>query len=372
MSVVKEYDDTYSAIDITSDNKVVAARGSQLDFHSGASSTPGYIPLFRDKTPITPSKVMLHGKNRNLLMLTPQKRNVLVRLDTETGKNLGELELSFHAEVEEPFDQIVPVKKFAQLQAQGEMVKLAGTSRNSIFNLEWDTRTPMDQIVLGEDQKFTKQGRTHAFTSIATTSSGDMVVGDNEGVVRLFQSPSDKSFKRAKTNLNQLADRVRAVDVSSDGDWVVWTTKEYLAVVNTKFVDAKSGDKVSGFHKSMGSARPDSLILRIPEDIKKKYGITEVNFEGGRFDNGPFSDPTGLVIEEDLVVSTGPFIVRWNFRKVKIEYNKPRPEDNCSLPPLIYRQAGNIVDKVFEYGQSKIVTALESDINSLDLDVVDE
>jgi hypothetical protein len=301
-------------------------------------------------------------------MLTPQKKNMLVRVDTETGKNLGELELSFHAEIEEPFEQIVPVKKFAQLQAQDELVRLVGTSRNSVFNLEWDTRTPMDQIVLGEDQKFTKQGRTHHFTSIATTSSGDMVVGDNEGVVRLFQSPGEKQMKRAKTNLNQLADRVRAVDVSADGEWVVWTTKEYLAVVNTKFVDPKTGDKASGFHKSMGTARPDSLILRIPQAIKDKHGITEVDFEGGRFDNGPYASTSGLIIEEDLVVSTGPFIVRWNFRKVKLEYNKPRPEDNCSLPPLIYRQAGNIVDKVFEYGQSKIVTALEADINELDLD----
>lgn len=302
-------------------------------------------------------------------MLTPQKKNVLVRLDTETGKNLGELELSFHAEVEEPFDAIVPVQKFAQLQAQGELVKLVGTSRNSVFNLEWDTRTPIDQIVLGEDQKHTKQGRTHAFTSIATTSKGDIVVGDNEGVVRLFQSPGEKPLKRAKTNLNQLADRVKAVDVSSDGEWVVWTTKEYLAVVNTKFEDPKSGARVSGFHKSMGAARPDSLILRIPEDMKKKYGITEVNFEGGRFDNGPHANPeSGLIIEEDLVVSTGPFIVRWNFRKVKLEYAKARPEDNCSLPPIIYKQAGNIIDKAFEYGESRIVTALETDINELDLD----
>jgi hypothetical protein len=302
-------------------------------------------------------------------MLTPQKRNVMVRLDTETGKNVGELELSFHAEVEEPFDSIMPVQKFAQLQSQNEMVRLVGTSRNSVFNLEWDTRMPIDQIVLGEDQKHTKQGRTHAFTAIATTSSGDMVVGDNEGVVRLFQSPGEKQLKRAKTNLNQLADRVRAVDVSSDGEWVVWTTKEYIAVVNTKFVDPKSGEKTSGFHKSMGTQRPDSLILRIPEDVKKKHGITEVSFEGGRFDNGPHSDPgSGLIIEEDLVVSTGPFIVRWNFRKVKLEYAKARPEDNCSLPPLIYKQAGNIIDKVFEYGQSKIVTALEADINEIDLD----
>lgn len=308
-------------------------------------------------------QLLLHGKNKNLLMLTPQKRNVLVRLDTETGKNLGELGLSFHEELAEPFESIVPVQKFAQLQAQNEMVKLVGTSRNSVFNLEWDTRTPMNQVVIGEDQKITKKSRTHNFTSIATTSSGDIVAGDNEGVVRLFQSPNEKMV-RAKTNLNQFADRVRAVDVSSDGEWVVWTTKDYLAVVSTKFKDTKSGDKFSGFHKPMGAQRPDALVLRIHPDIMAKHGITEVNFEGGRFDNGPYAG--NGVIEQDLAVTTGPFVVMWNFRKVKIEYGRPR-EAVCYLTPKIWKQASNIVDKAFEYGKDNIVTVLESDINTIDL-----
>lgn len=40
-----------------SDNRVVSARGTALDWHSGSDLTPGYTPQFRDKTPITPSKV---------------------------------------------------------------------------------------------------------------------------------------------------------------------------------------------------------------------------------------------------------------------------------------------------------------------------
>lgn len=41
-----------------SDNRVVAARGGNLDWHSDATVTPGYIAKFKDgKTPITPTKV---------------------------------------------------------------------------------------------------------------------------------------------------------------------------------------------------------------------------------------------------------------------------------------------------------------------------
>ena len=42
---------------ISSDNRVVSARGSNLDFHSDSQIVTGYTAKFKDKTPITPSKV---------------------------------------------------------------------------------------------------------------------------------------------------------------------------------------------------------------------------------------------------------------------------------------------------------------------------
>jgi hypothetical protein len=175
-------------------------------------------------------------------------------------------------------------------------------------------------------------------------------------------------LKRAKTNLNQLADPVRGVDVSGSGEWVVWTTKEYIAVVNTKFTD-KNNDSHMGFSKSMGEARPDALILRLSEEDKAKHGIGAVNFTAARFDNGPYIDPTGAnVIEEEIVASTGAFLVRWKFRQVKNDYGRAREADDRVVKPFIYKQTETIVDKTFQYGSNDIVAALEHDFAVLNFD----
>jgi hypothetical protein len=46
------------------------------------------------------------------------------------------------------------------------------------------------------------------------------------------------------------SDPVIGVDVSNDGEWVIWTTKEYVAVVNVTFQD-ENLNVLNGFHHSM-------------------------------------------------------------------------------------------------------------------------
>jgi hypothetical protein len=81
----------YSALDVTVDNQVVAAKGSQIQFKRDETIIPGYKVRFKDSTPFSPRKMMLHDKSNKILMLTPEKRNLFVRIDTETGKNIGEV-----------------------------------------------------------------------------------------------------------------------------------------------------------------------------------------------------------------------------------------------------------------------------------------
>lgn len=162
------------------------------------------------------------------------------------------------------------------------------------------------------------------YTSVATTKTGDIVVGDIKGHVRLFQTP-EKGLKRAKTVFNQFADHVINVDTSADGEWVLWTTKEYVAIINTKF--SKDGVSYSGFHKPMGKERPSALLLTISEEDMKSHGIEEVNFTGARFDNGPYLDlSNNNIIEEEIVASTGKFLVRWRMRHVKAQYKEEPSE----------------------------------------------
>lgn len=210
--------------------------------------------------------MMFNNNNRNMLVLTPKKKSSIVRVDTETGKTLDEFVLQYHEDLEQPLYTITPQKKFGNLQSDDSSLSLVGVSSNSIFNLSHDLRTPTKGLLVDEkDRQYLSSGR---FTSVATTHDGHVVAGDSSGNVRLYNNPTS-GFKRAKTNLNQLADAVISVDTTSDGEWVIWTTKEYIAVINTLF----DGGKFSGYEKSMGANRPDALILRIDEDDMRVHEI---------------------------------------------------------------------------------------------------
>lgn len=253
------------------------------------------------------------------MVLTPQKKDTLVRVDTETGKTLDQYKLKFHEDVETPFYTVTPSKKYANLQSN-DTVSLTGLSGNSVFSFDWDTRTPIKEMSVLDESKIQTIDTTR-YTSVATTKTGDVVVGDIKGHVRLFQTP-ESGFKRAKTVFNQFADHVINVDTSASGEWVIWSTKEYIAVINTKFT--KDGVPYSGFHKPISKKdRPSALLLTISEEDMKEHGIDEVNFTGARFDNGPYMDLSNdNIIEEEIVASTGKFLVRWRMRHVKAQYKE--------------------------------------------------
>lgn len=315
--------------------------------------------------------------------------------------------LRFHEELDERIDAIVPIKKFSQLQAS-DRVQLVGASINTVRRQHLIPRVSPPLIIVtisscsiltGIQELLTQQllslprSVSPSLPSITLlplrlhqperyvlfesdkiqhshSQSLQIVAGSTDGVVRLFSSPDPEKhiMKRSKTNLNQLADPVKGVEVSSTGEWVVWTTKEYIAVVNTTFTD-KNNNVNNGFIKSMGDSRPDALILRLSPEDMARHGIEEVNFTSARFDNGPYIDPSGAnVIEEEIVASTGQFLVRWKFRLVKLDYARSRESSERAAKPMIYRQQETIVDKTFEYGSNHVVAALQSDLSVLSFD----
>lgn len=131
-----------------------------------------------------------------------------------------------------------------------------------------------EEVVITEKSEVPGK-RGARFTAVATTGRGDIVAGMNTGELKLFSKP-EGGWTRAKTNLTQLSApvtgpspfpssssvlhrplssrqlrRSAAVDVSFDGEWVLWTTKEFLALMSVKFRDEKSGRFLTGFEKSI-------------------------------------------------------------------------------------------------------------------------
>lgn len=69
-------------------------------------------------------------------------------------------------------------------------------------------------------------------SSVSCLGDGYIVVGADDGVIRLY---SEKSLTRANTSIPGLGAPITSVDVTYDGKWVLATTNKYLMVVKTVF-----------------------------------------------------------------------------------------------------------------------------------------
>eukprot|EP01071_Lankesteria_metandrocarpae_P005391 Lankesteria_metandrocarpae@DN3977_c0_g1_i2.p1 len=148
------------------------------------------------------------------------------------------------------------------------------------------------------------------FTTTATDESGHILVGSKLGTMRLYDGASnvDGNLKRAKTQLDSVREPLVAVDVSSDGSWVVGTTRSYLVVFPTRL--ASSGK--SGFQVALGKNKPAPRYLRLRVADIKAYGLTDISFTPAKFSGD----------EESIVSSTGNLAVIWDLRSVM--KRKPR------------------------------------------------
>jgi len=192
----------------------------------------------------------------------------------------------------------------------------------------------------------------------ATTGTGQLAVGNIKGEVKLFDhkllgegkargrgdSIEDRA-PRAKTSLPGLGNPIVGIDVTEDGSWILATCKTYLMVI-----PAKLPGGTTGFEKSMGQAKPIPRRLQLkPEDISKMGG--QVNFTPARFNT---TAQSGVQDERSIVTSTGPYLISWNFRKVK---------QNILNEYQIRKYDSVIVADQFKFGEDRnIVVAMPNDV----------
>lgn len=114
--------------------------------------------------------------------------------------------------------------------------------------------------------------------------------------------------KRAKTLLPGLGVGITAIDVTEDGSWMVCTADKFLLCIPTQMPNSP---EKTGFNVRMGKDKPVPFKLQLkPQDIRK-YNIDHIEFTPAKFNIGE------NIEEQWIVTSTGPFLITWNFRKVK-------------------------------------------------------
>lgn len=279
----------------------------------------------------TPKKVMLHNQDQNMLMLDPNHRNSVMRMDLEYGKVVDEWKVSDDISV----DNILPDSKYAQMNPQQTFV---GHSHNGLFRI--DPRVSGNKIV---DAQFKQYATKNDFSAAVTTESGKLAVASNKGDIRLF----DQIGKNAKTALPALGDPIIGVDVSADGRWLIATCKTYLLLLDLLIGDGKFKGSL-GFDRSFpADSKPIPRRLQLkPEHIA--YMTEPVSFTPARFNTAPNE------AEKTIVTSTGRFVVTWNFRRLK----QGRYDDY-----QIKQYGSRVVADNFRFGADKnIIVALEHNV----------
>lgn len=255
----------------------------------------------------TPSRLILARGETQMNMLTPGKRETVFQADIETGKVVNEWTFNKDG-VEVPMLDIVNDTKSAQLE---QRCTFLGLDKNRLARWDMRTRTGMVQqmnspvvdYVGGKDY-----ARGTQFSCMATSGDGYVVVGSEDGNIRLY---SEKSLTRASTSIPGLGTPITSVDVTYDGKWVVATTRHYLMVVKTEFTD-NNGKHTNGFKSRMGGSAPKPRLLRLKTEDVDRVGHAPL-------EKGKFTWVTEAGRQERwIVASVGNFTVLWNFRQVKL------------------------------------------------------
>ncbi|KAI8821064.1 VID27 cytoplasmic protein-domain-containing protein [Fimicolochytrium jonesii] len=276
----------------------------------------------------SPRKVMLHQQDAAMVMMKPGDENKLYKMDLEAGKVVEEWKVDDERKVED----FVPDQKYSQLTTNQTLV---GIGHNSIFRI--DPRLQGNKLVESESNQYATK---NAFTCAATTGKGELAVASAKGEIRLY----NKLNMRAKTHLPGTGDAIIGIDTTENGKWIIATCRTHLLLINSEMAGG-----TLGFQKSMGAHKPQLKRLQLkPEHVTWLGGA--VQFTPARFS-------TGESEELAIITSSGPNVIRWNFRRVKAGH---------LYDYTIKQYKDTVVADNFKYGEDRaMIVALPSEVEMI-------
>eukprot|EP01100_Stratorugosa_tubuloviscum_P004773 TRINITY_DN2204_c1_g1_i1.p1 TRINITY_DN2204_c1_g1~~TRINITY_DN2204_c1_g1_i1.p1 ORF type:complete len:370 (+),score=159.70 TRINITY_DN2204_c1_g1_i1:63-1172(+) len=356
------------AIQITADNQTLVSRNNSIQVWDGEEFSPAFVTRHGDRRKFTPSQILLQNRSSKTLLLSPIKQHLITTYDTETGKRLSEMKCSlFESDgVSLKIKDIGESVKYSSLE-EASTISCNAISNLGIVSVNWDPRVKQDEIVISQNQLIQLATKKQKFTCAAATTNGGVVAGSKDGTVRIY---TNISGQRAKNLFEQYAcgEPVISVDVSADGEWILWTSRNFLSLAKTSFID-KKGQNASGFGKSMGKEKQQVMQIRLCEEDLQSIGVSQENlyFTPARFDTGPSTRVSGIT-ERSIITSTENFILHWNLRLLERDYKRLTDGDTnyAATRPRLYRQTSDIIDQKYQYyGGDKVIAALTDNISSL-------
>jgi tRNA (guanine9-N1)-methyltransferase len=284
----------------------------------------------------SPSKVMLHSEDQNMVLQDPNNPNSLYRMDLEYGKIVDEWKV--HDDI--PVTNFAPETKFAQ---QTSAQPFIGHSANALFRI--DPRVSGNKLVEAQLKQYLSK---NDFSAAATTEKGYIALASNKGDVRLY----DRLGINAKTQIPALGESIVGLDVSADGRWILGTCKTYLILIDNLQKEGKNEGKL-GFEKAFAKdskPQPRRLALSPNHAAQFQHETGQgISFTRAHFNTGPD------VQETSIITSTGPFLVTWSLKKV-LQGQKD--------PYQIKRYAAEVMADNFEFGSDKnVILALPNEVD---------
>lgn len=324
-------------VDSAKHGRAYVARGNQIGIFDDRDANY----LGRIKVDVRPTQFMLHDNERKLLL-------------TSSG-NVQELDLTKEKVVAE---YTAGKEKTSEIKAIGQVQKYAEQTNQPLFAaMNNKSIWGMDTRIDGRSQAVNKEtySTNPKFNVFSTSSSGQLAVGSEDGIIRLYSgvsglpkiTGSGEYPKRAKTNLPGFGDELIGMDVSGDGKWILGTCKQYLIVVPTEI------DESTGFELRMGKRKPSPRRLQLhPNDLHLLEG--KVSFTPAKFN-------TGADGETWIVTSSGDYIVTWNFARVRKnhihDYVIKRMHDQVSSDQFL-----SMGENVHGGSRAPIIVALDNDV----------
>jgi hypothetical protein len=228
--------------------------------------------------------MMLHDQDTTMIIMDPNEKHSLFKMDIERGKIVEEWKVDDNV----PVLHMAPESKFAQTQPERTIL---GASGNALFRI--DPRLSGNKLV---DSEFKQYVSKNKFSGLSTTEDGKVVVASEKGDLRLF----DKIGKNAKTALPAMGDPILGVDVTKDGRWVVATCKTYLLVIDTLIGEGRYSGQL-GFDRSFpADAKPIPRRLKL-KNPHVQYMGGQVSFSPARCVTAVEADCGNLTCTIDLI-----------------------------------------------------------------------
>ncbi|KAJ5111696.1 VID27-domain-containing protein [Penicillium alfredii] len=264
----------------------------QLEFETNVSRIQALTGKY-----IKPAKIMLYRCERFMILQEANEPNLLHQMNLEIGK----IDETWYFGPENLVETFAPETKYAQLYDHRTLI---GASQNTLYRI--DPREPHGKIVSKKSYRHPKK-----FSSLASTPQGYLAVGSTSGDIRLF----DRIGVIAKTHIPKLDEKIRGIDVSNDGRWVLATCSSCLLLVDSQ-PNEMGNAGINGFRQRFPHKyKPQPLRLRLKENDIKRFGLELMKFTHARF----ISDTEGVYISS----STGSFLVMWDLQQVLAKRTYP-------------------------------------------------